>query len=433
VIVWDWILFGGAAIFLVLLNAIFVAGEFSLIRLRYSHFNPDLLEELKKVKRFSRLLDRMDRTLRFLRLGITFFTMALGFVLLPFVQKVVEYAGFSREEIWLWLIYGLAFLLALAFRYVIGELVPRGIALQHPVGTLQTTSVFIWLLRLVAFPFLRPLDLLAKGLLRVFRLDPRVSLNQLDLEAQIRNLEEESEIPTFTQRVFKNVISMRELVVQDVMLPRNQIQYFDVNNGNQFNVKMSKQTGHTRFPLCEGDLDNCIGIVHIKDIYRSSDNIGGLDFKKLARPLLSVGLDDPLENVLEQLLELQLHMALVRDEFGGTVGVVTLENIVEELVGNIQDEFDSETEQIEEIQQDVFIVDGLTPIHDVEEKLDTEFDEEEVSTIGGLITSELGKIPDVGQKVILNNLEIEAIKVDEKRVLSARLRVLPEEERLPEN
>ena len=123
-------------------------------------------------------------------------------------------------------------------------------------------------------------------------------------------------------------------------------------------------------------------------------------------------------------MDKRLHMALVRDEFGGTVGVVTMENIVEQLVGNIQDEFDSEAEQIEEVQEDVFIVDGLTPIHDVEEILNIEIDEDEVSTLGGLLTSELGKIPDAGQKVRLQNLEIEAMEVDEKRVLSARVRVL---------
>jgi CBS domain containing-hemolysin-like protein len=122
-------------------------------------------------------------------------------------------------------------------------------------------------------------------------------------------------------------------------------------------------------------------------------------------------------------------MALVRDDFGGTVGAITMENIVEELVGNIQDEFDSEAEQIEEIQENVFIVDGLTPIHDVEEKLDMDIEEDAVSTIGGLITSELGRIPEAGQKIRLKHLEIEALEVDEKRVLSARVRVIPDEEK----
>jgi len=247
------------------------------------------------------------------------------------------------------------------------------------------------------------------------------------LEAQLTSLNEESEIPAFTQQVFKNVISMRELVVQDVMLPRNQIQYFDIFDGNEVNVELCIESGHTRFPLCEGDLDNCIGIMHIKDIFRAKEEVLSLKFKKLARPVVYVRADDHLESVLEKLLEARLHMALVRDDFGGTVGLITIENIVEELVGNIQDEFDSEAEQIEEINEDEFIVDGLTPIHDVEEKLNIEIEEEDVSTIGGLITSELGRIPEVGQTVRLGNLELEAVEVDEKRVLSARVRVILED------
>ena len=117
----------------------------------------------------------------------------------------------------------------------------------------------------------------------------------------------------------------------------------------------------------------------------------------------------------------------MRDDFGGTVGLITVENIIEELVGNIQDEFDSEDDQIEEIQEDEFIVDGLTPIHDIEEILNVQLDEEEVSTIGGLITNVLGKIPTAGQKVSVKNLEFEAVEVDEKRVISARVRVVAEE------
>jgi CBS domain containing-hemolysin-like protein len=423
-----WISLTCVAFLLVLLNAIFVASEFSLIKLRYSHFNPDLLDELRKSKRFGRLLRRVDRTLRFLRLGMACFTVMLGIVLVPLIANLEILIGAGDNGFLTWVLYGASFLIAISTHYVLGELIPRSIALQHPVGALIGTYWFIIIFLVIVSPLLRLLDFFSKSLLRLFRLDPSVNLSDLSLEAQIRNLENDSDIPDFTHRVFKNVISMRELVVQDVMLPRNQIHYFDIFDSNEENVAFSKETGHTRFPLCEGDLDNCIGIVHIKDIYRAETDIQRIDFKKLARPVVYVGSDDPLESVLERLLDMRLHMALVRDEFGGTVGVITMENIVEELVGNIQDEFDSEEEQIEEIQEDVFIVDGLTPIHDVEEKLNMEFEEDEVSTIGGLMTSELGKIPLAGQVVRIKNLEIEAVEVDEKRVLQARVRVVPADE-----
>ena len=415
------------SLLLVLLNAIFVASEFSLLKIRYSHFNPDLLDDLRKGKRFAGLLNRVDRSFRLLRLGTAISTLMLGAALVHLTRLIAVTIGFPTEGVLGVVLAIFSFLIAVGVHSVFGDLVPRGIALQHPLETLNKTSWVILPFQWFLSPLLGLLDLISKFLLRLLRLDPTVSFGRLDLEAQLTSLNEESEIPAFTQQVFKNVISMRELVVQDVMLPRNQIQYFDIFDGNEVNVELCIESGHTRFPLCEGDLDNCIGIMHIKDIFRAKEEVLSLKFKKLARPVVYVRADDHLESVLEKLLEARLHMALVRDDFGGTVGLITIENIVEELVGNIQDEFDSEAEQIEEINEDEFIVDGLTPIHDVEEKLNIEIEEEDVSTIGGLITSELGRIPEVGQTVRLGNLELEAVEVDEKRVLSARVRVILED------
>ena len=423
----NWIYLVCAGLLLVLLNAVFVASEFSLVKLRYSHFNPDLLDELRKSGRFSGLLKRVERTLRLLRLGTSFSTLVLGWVLLPLTHVVAVYLGLDLNGIWAVIFFSMSFLVAVGVHSVLGDLVPRSIGLQHPLGTLSTTTWFIRPFQWVLSPFLELLDLSSKLLLRLMRLDPAASFNKLDVKAQLQNLDEDSEMPVFTQQVFKNIISMRDLVVQDVMLPRNQIQYFDINDGNELNLKLAKESGHTRFPLCNGDLDNCTGIIHIKDIFRSRTEILRMNFKTMARAVIYVGLDDPLESVLEKLLERRLHMALVRDDFGGTVGLITVENIIEELVGNIQDEFDSEDDKIEEIQEDEFIVDGLTPIHDIEEILNVQLDEEEVSTIGGLITNVLGKIPTAGQKVSVKNLEFEAVEVDEKRVISARVRVVAEE------
>ena len=132
----DWIYLACTALLLVLLNAIFVTSEFSLIKLRYSHFNPDLLEELRKSKRFTKIFDQVDRTLRFLRLGITFSTALLGVVLFPLVDHLASVLGFSTDGLLSSAVFCLAFVFVLSVHYVLGELVPRALALQHPVGAL---------------------------------------------------------------------------------------------------------------------------------------------------------------------------------------------------------------------------------------------------------------------------------------------------------
>ncbi len=421
---WDWLLLVGATSALVFFNAVFVASEFSLVKLRYSHFNPDLLDDLKEQPKFVGLLDRVDLTLRVLRLGITLCTLGLGLMIWAVSENVCLGLGYELNETAFGVVLVLSIVLAILLKYIVGELVPRGIGLQKPVSTLQKSVLIIRFLKWIATPVLGVMNGGANFLLKLFGFKPDVGLGLLDIEVQIEKLEDEDATSGFSQKIFKNVISMRELVMQDVMLPRNQIQFFDTKDSNEENIKIAKESGHTRFPLCKEDMDNCVGIIHIKDLFRSSENPNDLDLEKIVRPVVYCGSEDPLEDVLEILLSSKLHMALVRDEFGGTVGVVTLENIMEEVVGDIQDEFDSEEEQIEEVEEDVYIADGLTPLHEIEEKLGIEIEEDEVSTIGGLITLALGKIPLSGQVVRYGNLEIEVMDVDEKRVLSAKLSLL---------
>ena len=419
-----WALTAFAAVALVLLIAVFAACEFSLIKLRFSHFNPDFLEELERQKGIKHLWNQVDRTFRFLRMSIALCTLCLGLLIFPSFQAVSQWLGLADKAGAWWLLMAISLLVALVLRYVIGELVPRAVALRNPVMALQRLVWCVRMCQILASPLLKLMDWPAGVILRWLRIDPQKGLNLLDVGVQIESLEEESQVPEFSRNMLKRVITMRGLVVQDVMLPRNQIQFFEISDSNASNLALAKRTGHTRFPLCERDLDNCVGIVHIKDIFRSDLPRNRINFRKMARKVVYTGPDDPLESVIEELMREKLHMALVRDEFGGTVGVVTLENIVEELVGDIQDEFDSEEDQIEELQRDVFMVDGLTPLHEIEDRLGIGIEEEEVSTIGGLMISVLGKIPEAGQRVRIDNLEIEAVEAEEKRLISAKVRLI---------
>ena len=142
---------------------------------------------------------------------------------------------------------------------------------------------------------------------------------------------------------------MQELVVHDVLLPRNQVVVYDLDQSYEKNLDRMQVAGHTRFPLCYGSLDQCIGIIHIKDIFRATDDALLAQPVKLKRMIAQFTLETPLEEALERMLRAKFHMALVEDTFGGIVGVVTLESILEKLVGDIQDEFDSEEVQIEEL------------------------------------------------------------------------------------
>jgi CBS domain containing-hemolysin-like protein len=228
------------------------------------------------------------------------------------------------------------------------------------------------------------------------------------------------------RKIIDKAIQMPELDVSDILLPRNQVHWIDIYEEPKKSLALARKTGHTRFPLCEGDLDRCLGIIHIKDIFRDTAADDEVDFRKLRRPIATLALEDKLMEALQRLLGLKVHMALVLDEFGGAVGVVTLERILEELVGEIQDEFDMEDEEIVPLGINRYTVAGLTPIHELEERLDVDLGRDDVSTFSGLITSELGRIPEKGEALKYGKLDVLVTEVDEKRIIGTEVTVNPD-------
>lgn len=410
---------------LLALNALLTACEISLIRLRYSHFNPQLLERLRQNKRLVGLIDRADSTVRVVRLGMTVCLLGYGLLLFPLLNRLfnqIELAGWGGPTV---LSAIMAFLLAVGLYYVVGEMVPRGLGLYYPVQALQASSRVVKLVYFCTNPILRLLTPIVKKILQIFNVKEAADLELLDVEAQIEMLGEEGlDRSAVALTILKNAIQMRELVVQDILLPRHQVQCFDLAEDNETNFEMGRKSGHTRFPLCEGDLDHCIGLIHIKDIFRSPVSLEKLDLRTIKRDILRIDLAEPLEVTLPKLLRNRSHMALVIDDFGGTIGIVTLERILEQLVGEIQDEFDVEEALIKPIRDNEYLVSGLTPIHDLEENLGVIIENEEVSTFGGLITAELGRIPKKREKLCIDHMNICVTEVDQKRIIRAEVRVL---------
>jgi CBS domain containing-hemolysin-like protein len=322
---------------------------------------------------------------------------------------------------------GGGFLLAVAVMFVIGELVPRALALQFPIPSLTwsswVVSVFGWL----SAPFLAVLDGFSSRLLGAFSINSSVDLNLVDVEAQIRSLMTSGEeLPPIAEKLLHNVLDMRKRVAQDILLPRNQIVFLNLEEGIAANLETARTAGHTRFPLCENNLDRCIGLVHIKDIFRSREDPATLDLRRHRREILRFSEDEPVENVLQRMLKKRVHFALVVDEFGGAVGAVTLENVLEELVGDILDEFDKEEALIRFVEEGVYNIDGLAPLHDVCEELGVDLEAEDVSTFGGFITSSLGAMPVVGKPLTIGPLIVTVVSMNERRIISTRVQIAPD-------
>jgi CBS domain containing-hemolysin-like protein len=218
-----------------------------------------------------------------------------------------------------------------------------------------------------------------------------------------------------------NTLEMSQLNVQDAMVPRNQVQVLDDQDTLEKNMEIARTCGHTRLPLCIGNLDHCLGIIHVKYAFRLLSEGTPIDLRSLAKAPAMLSKSDTLPVALRKMMKWKVHMALVRDEFGGIDGVITLEDMLEEVVGEIQDEFDADEHSVEKIGEGRWRVAGLTPVHELpdELKLDENGNEDELTSFGGFVTRELGRIPEKGETVGLQHLKVTILEADDTRVLSA--------------
>ena len=222
-----------------------------------------------------------------------------------------------------------------------------------------------------------------------------------------------------------NALDLRERVVRDIMTPRGQVVFLNIEESFEDNVKKALASRHTRFPLCRGHLDNTIGLIHIKELVPLMRDPNP-DLLRIKRELIPVPEMMSLEKLLSLFLSKHAHLAIVVDEFGGTVGMVTLEDVLEELVGDIQDEFDTEKEEFREINENEFSVDGALALYELRDLAGIELESADVSTIGGYVTHLLGHLPKQGEQVQIGNYLVTISQSDGRSVQQLHFRKLDE-------
>ena len=419
-------------IILLLIHALLVACEMSLVKIRYRYANGTIPPELRINRRVSFLIKHSNwvgSTIRFLILMVT---LALGFSLIQLFAN-----GFIRSSyqvsIWEQCVSAfVAFLISVIIVFILAHQFPRRIALSRPLEALHITSWFVAPAAGLILPLYRTLSWVAKYIMNLFGIKAGEDLNILDHEVQIRALNaDDGDISPEIQKILKNTLRFKEYETMDVLLPRTQVQYLDLTNDMSKNLELARKTGHTRFPLCSKGLDDCVGIIHIKDLFHQTKALENIDLLKIKRDIISFSDETPLESTLRVMLAKNIHMALIRDEFGGVVGVITLEGILERIVGEIQDEFDEpEIAKVSAVSAEVFEVDGLTPLHELEESMDLNIPDVEAATFGGLITEQMGRLPRKGETLSFPKMgfSVTVNDVSDKRIISASISVLKNDE-----
>jgi CBS domain containing-hemolysin-like protein len=246
-----------------------------------------------------------------------------------------------------------------------------------------------------------------------------------ELRLILEQSEKSQEVSPLGRKLVFNVLDLRDRVVRDIMTPRGDVVYLDLEEDFETNIQKAITSRHTRFPLVRGHLDNTLGLVHIKELVPMMRDPHP-DLLRIKRDLIPVPEMMPLEKLLTLFLGKHAHLAIVVDEFGGTVGMVTLENVLEELVGDIQDEFDTDKEEFLKVSENEFTVDGALGLYELNDLTGLELESADVSTVGGYVTHLLGHLPRQGEQVRIDNYLVTVSQSDARRVRQLNFKKLGE-------
>jgi CBS domain containing-hemolysin-like protein len=421
-----------AVILLVLLNGFFVASEFALVKLRDTQLRPLIRDGNRRARMASHLVAHLDAYLSAAQLGITLASLGLGWVGEPVFEALLEpvFHWFHVESANLRksLSFGVGFSIITFLHIVVGEMAPKSLAIRQPLSTgLWIAYPFHWFY-VAMKPFILLLNNSSLLLLRWLGIEEAHEKESAHSEEELRLLFAESQRRTggsaLGREIVINALDLRHRIVRDVMRPRQEISVLNADAPISQCIEVAESTRYSRFPLCEeGDVDRSLAGVHIKDLYALRNKAStGRDLLAAARRLIYVPETARLERLLELFLEQKLHLALVADEYGGTQGLVTIENILEELVGQIQDEFDQEKPLLVPMGSHLWEASGLLPIHELEEIVGEPVETDDAATVSGYVTQQLGGFPKVGDTLMIGQWRLRVEAVDGIRV--ARLRLL---------
>jgi CBS domain containing-hemolysin-like protein len=416
---------------LVLLNGFFVAAEFALVRIRDTQLNTIALKGQRRAKVARHIVANLNAFLSATQLGITMASLGLGWIGEPvftaLLSPILVSLQVQSEAVRHSISFAIGFS-ALTFLHITaGELAPKWTAIQKPVPIALWVAFPLQWFYWASYPFGWLLNHAAQWLLRQAGMEPVNESEGVQSEEELRLLVHASRKhtggSTLGRDIVLNALDLRRRIIREVMRPRQEIVGLDTETSIAQCLEVAEKTRYSRFPLCEGgDLDKTLGVVHIKDLYAMRLKVrSAAELLPVARKLIYVPETARLERLLQLLLERKSHLAIVVDEFGGTTGMVTLENILEELVGQIQDEFDQEKPLLARTDENTWEVAGSLPLHDLEEVIGEPLREEGVTTISGWVTHRLGGFPKVGDVLPAGGYELRVEEMDGMRVARLRL------------
>ncbi|MBP3961359.1 hemolysin family protein [Paenibacillus lignilyticus] len=393
-------------VFLVFLNGFFVAAEFAMVKVRSSRIDSLALDGNRRAHFASRLTSNLDAYLSACQLGITLASLGLGWVGEPAIaamlEPVLEKFHFSPVAIHT-IAFIIAFTIITVLHIVLGELAPKTFAIRKAETVTMWTAMPLIGFHKIMYPFIYLLNGTANWLLMRVGIEPAAEHESAHTEEEIRILMKESHksglIDNTELTLVDNIFDFAETHAREIMIPRTEMTCLYANLTFDENQAIALKEMHTRYPVCDGDKDNIIGFVHIKDLLKVTHQ-GLLDIRTITRPMTTVPDSMQISNLLKLMQKKKTQIAILIDEYGGTSGLVTLEDIMEEIVGEIQDEFDEERPDIEPRDDQSHSINGMMLIEEVNSYFGLEIESDDYDTIGGWFYAQIENPPSKGQRVV---------------------------------
>lgn len=416
---------------LVLLNGFFVATEFALVKVRQTQLLPLQARGQRRARMALHLVRHLDAYLSACQLGITLASLGLGWIGEPvfafLLQPLFRWLAVESVTAQQSLAFGVGFSVITFLHIVVGEMAPKSLAIRKALPVSLWVSYPMHWFYVVMYPVIWLLNESALWLLRLAGIQPAVEGESIRSEEELRlvlaSSQQQLGASAFSRELVQNALDLRHRVVREVMRPRHEIVALDSTAGITECLEVAERSRYSRFPICEeGDLDRTLGVIHIKDLYAMRLKVRTVaDLLPVAHPLLYVPEVGSLERLLRLFLERRLHMAIVVDEYGATVGLVTLENVLEELVGPIQDEFDQEKPVLSRLADSTWEAAGTLPLHELSELVGEPLQVPGLATASGWLTHRLGGFPKAGDVVEVGPWRLTVLETEGARVTRFRM------------
>jgi CBS domain containing-hemolysin-like protein len=416
-------------IILVFANAFFVAAEFAIVKVRTTQIQP-LAEKQKKAKIALKVISHLDEYLSATQLGITITSLGLGWIGEPVTAKILEplfhLFGITNPAISHTISLTVGFIIITMLHIVLGELAPKSMAIRFSKSTTLFVALPLQLFYVIFKPAIWVLNNLANLILRAVGIQPVTESERFHSEEELRLLITEGRksgaIDQTEHQLIEKIFEFNDKVVKEIMVPRNHMIALDIEDSREKIFQAVTEEGFSRLPVYKDTVDNIIGVIYTKDLISAAEHRELITLQDIIRPAYFVSDTKQIGNLLKEMQRSKVHMAIVVDEYGGVEGLVTIEDIIEEIVGEIQDEYDVEMQEVESEKSGIYLVNPIISIDNFNRRFKANIPEDpDYQTLSGFLQKVTGHIPEIYERIDYKGLSYVVTKKAGNTILQVRV------------